>query len=180
MLLPAHKLPGAFTLLELLIALLVVATISLFAIPSFNHLFSSIRMHSNLNSLIHTFYTARQHTLASGIPTAVCRSSDAQQCIGNGDWAVGWLVFANRDNDDPPMLDPGETVLRVQNALPEMRISANRRAFIQRPADIRSTNGTFTWCDRRGAKYARALIVSYTGKPRLSETNANGSALSCN
>ena len=57
-------------------------------------------------------------------------------------------------------------------------ITANRASFQFRPFFWRSTNGTVTFCDERGVAAARAVIVSYTGRPRVSDRGP-GRALTC-
>ena len=109
----------------------------------------------------------------------MCRTLDGQRCDNRAAWHDGWLLFANTDGDDPPQIDPAETVLEAHPAVRNLHISANRRAFIMRPFGERSTNGTFTYCDSRGADHAQAVIVSYTGKPRKSISDAGGQPLKC-
>jgi len=169
----------AITLIELLVALAVLTIISIATVPGFSSVVRDIRMSSSVNELAHSLHRARQNARVTGVATAVCGSADGQQCQANGHWENGWLVFANTDADDPPRVDPGESVLDVHGAVPNMRIYANRRAFIMRPFGLRSTNGTLIWCDPRGAKYARAIVVSYTGKPRISDANSGGDHYSC-
>jgi len=167
------------TLTELLIALAVLAIISFTAIPGFSSVMHNIRMSSNVNELVHSLHRARQNARVTGIATAVCSSANGQQCQTNGGWENGWLVFANTDADDPPHVDPNERILDVRGPVPNMRIFGNRRAFIMRPFGHRATNGTLIWCSRFGAGYARAIVVSYTGKPRVSDTDARGREYVC-
>ena len=169
----------AITLIELLIALAVLAIISIAAVPGFSSIIHNIRMNSSVNELAHSLQRARQNARVTGVATAVCSSTDGQQCQLNGHWENGWLVFANTDADEPPRVDPGESILDARGAVPNMRVYANRRAFTMRPFGLRSTNGTLIWCDPRGDKYARAIVVSYTGKPRISDTNSSGGHYSC-
>jgi hypothetical protein len=39
--------------------------------------------------------------------------------------------------------------------------------------------GQFTFCDQRGAAFARVVIISSSGQPSLSEAQADGSAPAC-
>ena len=41
------------------------------------------------------------------------------------------------------------------------------------------TNGTTIFCDGRGAPAAKAVIVSYTGRPRVDRVDADGRPLHC-
>jgi type IV fimbrial biogenesis protein FimT len=136
-------------------------------------------MQNNVNELMHSLYTARQNANTTGISTALCGSSDGRQCSTTGEWTQGWLLFANNDDDEPPRIDAGEAVLTRSRLSPQLHLYANRDAFVMRPFGLRNTNGTLVWCDRRGATDARAVIVSFTGKPRSSSTAAGGQPLQC-
>ena len=72
----------------------------------------------------------------------------------------------NIDADTPPRVDPGERVLDVGGPFASGTITANRQVFRFRPFETRSTNGTLTFCDRRGVERSRSVVVSYTGRPR--------------
>jgi type IV fimbrial biogenesis protein FimT len=111
--------------------------------------------------------------------TVVCRSRAGRQCDPDAAWQDGWLVFANADRDHPPVVDPGEAVLAAGSGWRGGRIRANRRAFVFRAFELRSTNGTLVFCDARGAEFAKALIISYTGRPRVATTRPDGSPLRC-
>jgi type IV fimbrial biogenesis protein FimT len=58
-------------------------------------------------------------------------------------------------------------------------IVGNRPLFEFRPLLRRSTNGTVVFCDRRGTPAARAVIVSYTGRPRVDQVDPDGKPLVC-
>jgi len=170
---------SAMTLLELLLALAILAVVLVIAVPGLGTLLLNVRMQNNVNELIHSLHNARQNANATGISAALCGSVDGRQCSATYEWTRGWLLFANTDDDDPPRIDPGETVLASSRLSAQLRLYANRTAFVMRPFGLRNTNGTLVWCDRRGALSARAVIVSFTGKPRSSVTSASGLPLNC-
>jgi len=167
--------PG-FTLLELLVTLAVGAVLLTLAVPAFNSVVLDSRLTSAVNRFVHGMYVARHEALKSGADVALCRSSSGTQCTPAGRWETGFIVFVNRDQDDPPRVDSGEPILQVEGRLPAGAILANRSAFVFRPWG-RSVNGTLTFCDRRGNPSARAVVVSYTGRPRAASAGeANGAA----
>jgi len=169
---------SGYTLLELLITLAVGAVLVTLAIPAFTGLVLDSRLTTAVNRFVHGMYVARHEALKSGADVALCRSPSGKQCTQVGRWETGFIVFLNRDRDDPPRVDKGEPILQVEGALPAGSILANRSAFVFRPWG-RSVNGTLTFCDRRGTGRARAVVVSYTGRPRAtSAAEANG-ALKC-
>lgn len=167
------------TLIELLIVLGVFAILAMLSVSGFSTLLSKARMNSAVNGLVHSLHMARQISRTMGTTVAVCKSMDGQYCDDGADWHDGWLLFANLDDDTPPQIDPDEDILEVHEPVKNLRISANRHAFVMRPFGRRSTNGTFTYCDGRGANHAQAVIISYTGKPRKSFNDAAGQPLKC-
>jgi type IV fimbrial biogenesis protein FimT len=173
------KKPSGMTLIELLIGLATLSILVSLSVSGFSRLIDAARMNSNVNDLVHSFHTARQISRAKGTEITVCKSPDGQQCTTTGNWDDGWLIFANLDQDSPPQLDPGETLLEVHGSVTALNITSNRRAFSMRPFGKRSTNGTLIYCDRRGSESARSVIVSYTGKPRVSDKDASGRMLAC-
>ena len=44
---------------------------------------------------------------------------------------------------------------------------------------LRATNGTFVVCDEAGRVPPRALVVSYTGRPRVAMETPRGEPYSC-
>jgi len=167
------------TLFELLAALAVLGICFSLAASGFIRLRTGDAMTHSINNLAHAVHAARQRSLTTGSDIAICPSHSGQQCDSDANWSEGWLSFDNRDNDNPPQRDPDETILYATDEPANLRVEANRRAFIFRPFGLRSTNGTFIFCDRHRRLRPRALIISYTGKPRTSGTLSNGATPCC-
>lgn len=167
-----------WTLPETLAALAVVALLAA-ATPALRGLLLDARMTSAVNSLVHAIHLARQQAHVSLRDVVVCRGAAGVQCAPAGNWSSGWLVFVNFDRDDPPVIDPGEPVLHATDPQSLRSVQSNRRAFVMRPFSLRATNGTVVFCDERGTAHARAVIVSYTGRPRAATRSAGGRPLTC-
>ena len=110
---------------------------------------------------------------------SICPSSDGTQCRPGRDWSAGWIMFSNYDNDSPPQVDPDEPILQVHRVSAAVRLTANRRAFTLRATVKRATNGTIVACDIHSRVPARALIISYTGRPRVALKNTRGQPYTC-
>jgi len=58
-------------------------------------------------------------------------------------------------------------------------VLANRDTLSFRPFGQMGVTASFTFCDDRGATAARAVIISQTGRPRVSQLDASGGPLTC-
>ena len=170
---------SGFTVAELLVSLAISAILASLTFSGFTQLVASMRIHSNVNNLVHVLHLARQTAWQHGNDVVLCASANHLQCDPAADWHEGWLLFSNFDRDNPPQRDPNEPIHQIGQPAQNLEISANRRAFVMRPFSRRSTNGTLAYCDRRTPVAGKAVIVSYTGKPRISATYPNGNQLHC-
>jgi type IV fimbrial biogenesis protein FimT len=164
--------PTGFTLIELLVTLLLLTIAATLGVPAFSNLLLEMRMTTQVNRLVRAVHLAKQAAHMTLSQTALCKSADGRQCGNTPHWHDGWIVFVNRDADYPPRVDPGERVLDVGDPYPSGTIAGNRLNFVFRPFATRSTNGTLTFCDRRGVTRSRAIVISYTGRPRVTHSDA--------
>ena len=171
---------SGMTLTELLFTLLVVATVLGWGLPGVEALVADSRQTADINAFVTAVQLARSESAKRGRPVVLCNTADYTIC-GNGGvgYGAGWMVFVNEDAADPPVRSDDEPLLYGYQPGSEGPIVSNRRLFEFRAHRKRSTNGTVTFCDRRGADAARALIVSYTGRPRVSATGPGGRVLEC-
>lgn len=171
--------PSGFSLIELLIALAVLALLAGIGVPTFGRFVLEARMTAQVNQLVHGIHLARAQALQRGRDVVLCPSSDGRACTPGQRWDEGFIVFVNVDRDHPPQVDPEEPVLQVGPPFRNGTIGANRTTFVFRPAGRRSVNGTLTLCDRRGPAGGRAIIVSYTGRPRTVSATTSDTAINC-
>lgn len=168
------------TLLELLVALGIAAILLGVGAPALRDLHLDAQRTDAMNALVRALHLARTESLRNGQVVAVCPTGGDSRCTDDADtWARGWQVFVNTDNDQPARRDSDEIVLLDHGPTAGAQITSNRAAFQYRPFNRRSTNGTLVYCDDRGDQAARALIVSYTGRPRIASRDASGRALNC-
>ncbi len=168
-----------FTLYELLLTVVLIAIIGSIAIPSFSAITARQRQRVEIDALFHAIHLARKESIMRRKVVSLCPSRDGQSCSPGKDWSDGWLMFENTDRDSPPRLDSAETLLRQHRVSSNVRISANRSGFTLRATFLRATNGSFVFCDSQGRIAPRALVVSYTGRPRVASLKTNGEAYTC-
>jgi type IV fimbrial biogenesis protein FimT len=137
------------------------------------------RQAAEINALFHAIHLARKESIVQRQTVSLCASADGRTCAGGTDWSAGWIVFRNADSDSPPAVDAGEFVIQAHTVDPRMRIKSNRRGFTLRATVRRATNGTLVVCDAADRARPKALVVSYTGRPRVASERSNGTWYSC-
>ena len=168
-----------FSLYELLLALTLIAVLVGIGLPSFGAMAARNRISVEINALFHAIHLARKESIMRRQVVSICPSVDSRTCRSENDWSQGWIMFNNRDRDSPPQRDPSEPLLRVHLVDDTVTISANRRTFTLRSTQKRATNGTFVVCDRAARAVPKALVVSYTGRPRAAFRTTRGEPYSC-
>jgi type IV fimbrial biogenesis protein FimT len=159
------------TLVELLVVLGVIAVIAGFAVPLFSGLLLDSRRTAAVATALHAVNLARQLAAIRGEAIRLCGSRDAQQCSGVADWSGGLLVA-----------DAGDSLRRslpFPDAAGDSAIRANRQDVTFEGGTGFATPATLTICDRRGGASARAIIISRSGRPRVSERDAGDGPIAC-
>jgi type IV fimbrial biogenesis protein FimT len=175
------KAHAGLTLIELLIAVAVVATLAAVAAPAFSGGLEAGRASDARASLLASLMTAANKAAITGSHGVLCPSRDGETCLDSADWSAGWLVFL--DSNGSRDLEGGERLLRIQPALAgkvRLRSTVGRtRIVFQGNGGNAGSNATFTLCDGRGPKRARALIMSNAGGLRDGEATAANLAATC-
>ncbi len=174
-----HSRNRGFTLYELVVTMGLVAILFALGVPSFAATIARQRQHVEIDALFHAVHLARKESIMRRKVVSLCPSLDGNTCSPSRDWSQGWLMFENKDRDSPPSVDSGEPVLTRHVVAEGIRISANRRTFTLRATFLRATNGTFVVCDISNRIPPKALVISYTGRPRVARRKTNGDAYSC-
>ncbi len=174
-----HARDCGYSLLELVMTIAVAALVLTLGLPSFSALKARSAQRVELDALFHAVHRARKASIMRKQVVSLCPTADGTTCRPGTDWSGGFLVFVNTDRDEPPELDDGEILLDRHLAGRYAKITANRRGFTLRATFLRATNGTLVVCDRAGRVAPRALVVSYTGRPRVADRSPRGAAYSC-
>ena len=102
-----------FTLVELIVAIVILAILVGIAIPSFTDLIRNNQTSSQTNEFIRDINLARSEAVKRGTRVIVCKSTNGNGCTG-GNWEQGWIIFA--DNNANGSVDAQETI-RVNQGL---------------------------------------------------------------
>ncbi len=163
------------TLMELLVTVALVAALVTLGVPAFSGWIRHNALVAEANRFVSTLHLGRSEAIKRGRTLTIGRQ---------GDWANGWTVFVDLDEDG--QRDSGEVVLRRAGPLREgftlvgnfhVADSVSYRATGQtRKPSGAFQMGTFTLCDDTGtanARHARAIVISSTGRPRVSRAQAD-------
>jgi type IV fimbrial biogenesis protein FimT len=173
------SLSDGFTLPELMTSLAVMAIVLAWGVPAFRDLTRDTARGSEVGLFLQAVHLARSEAIKRNGVVTLCPSRDGSQCTGDPDWHSGWIVFVNLDRDSPAARDTGEPLVRAYPAWDRGAILANRDALSFRPFGQSGVTATVTFCDERGSAAARAVIISQSGRPRISDRSASGGALAC-
>ena len=169
-----------FTLPELVFTLAIIAGLLGFGVPTFRELQRNAARTREVNQFIQAVYLARSEAIKRNGVVSLCPSADGQRCAPAGTpWHAGWIVFVNLDRDSPAVRDDDEELLRVYAPWSGGSVSANRGTLSFRPFGQMGVTATVTFCDERGPPAARAVIISQTGRPRVSARSASNGPLTC-
>ena len=169
-----------FTLWELLCTVSVSGLLVALGVPSFHRFLLDARRTADVNAFVLAVQVARTEAAKRGEAVVLCPSRDGLRCANDEQgYGAGWIVFYDKDSKSPPQRSDTEPLIYAYR--PEIlgSIVGNRPYFDFRPIMRRSTNGTLVFCDERGGPAARAVIVSYTGRPRVDTVDSDGKRLAC-
>lgn len=168
------KLHQGFTIIELMIAILVLALLITVAIPSFGSFIGNNRLTTQSNSFHSALLYTRSEAVKRNERVTMCwtgNETSANPCgsAGTG-WSDGWIIFVDSDEDN--QRDSTETILRSQESMSGGSTLAETggASVIAYLSDGRAATGnlTFKFCssDNNDA-YTRELKISPLGSPRV-------------
>lgn len=168
------------TLSELLLTLATVGVLLTLALPAMQRLVQSNRVIAESNQLLRAVHIAKIEAAKHFREVVICPSSASRSCEQNQQsWNKGWLVFVNEDKDRPIQVDANERILIEHRVAAEIEVVSNRPMFAFHHYSKRSTNGTVLFCNRRLPSLTRAVVISYTGRPRVASQRNNGNPYRC-
>jgi len=118
------KEPG-FTLVELLIAIVVVTILLAAGAPAFKDFIKNNRVTSLINGHVSVIQLARSEALKRGTNMVVCASDNQTSCSGKDTWADGWILFSDLNLNNAPDVGTGacleteDCIVKKRTGLPE-------------------------------------------------------------
>lgn len=169
---------AGLTLMELLVAIAVLGVLLSIGVPAFGNFAVDSRLASATNRFVSAIHLARSEAVRRNARVTLCPSGDGVSCATGGEWAQGWIVFA--DLDSTGERDSGEPILAVGQGIGGgVQITGNTpvRHYISyiglgatRRANGALQMGTVTLC---AGTEGRQVIISRTGRPRVQHGGCN-------
>lgn len=165
-----------FTLIEMMIALVVLAITIALGAPMMQTQLHQNRLRAESSRLLGAINLARSEAVMRNLPVSLCPSAMATTGVPkcSGTYSGGWIVFANPGKDR--VVDPvSDQVLQVFESLPPgyrlTNRAATREAFelINYLADGSShSNRTLMFCPPPGVPVqALGVIINIVGRARV-------------
>ena len=157
------RLQCGVTLIELLVAISIMAILMLIGAPSFQSMIVSNRLTSEANALVSTLSLARTEAIKRNRQVAVVAETA-------GVWNDGWKIVVDSDGDG--VFDNDE--IQHYGAI-NRSIKIINRGFINRvayrPDGRSSNNGHFDICSLSSDTDYREVII-FTGRVRVATQNS--------
>lgn len=175
---------SGFTLIELMIAIALVAILLATAVPALEDFTNDARQTGAINDFVAAIHLARNTAITTNSRVTMCASASGTNCELTA-WENGWIVFGDLNANGS--LDVGERIVSASSAVEGLDIQSGEfpASLMYRPNGRAMTNaltgnsGEFAVCDFRGVEHAKVILVELSGRPRMSETRANGAPPSC-
>ena len=161
-----------FTLIELIITLTIVAILSTIAAPSMTSFVQNNRLRTQVNDLVVDLSFARSEATKQKLNIGICTGTVGGGCDSTLTWQSGRLVFLDADNSSS--WNAGDTVLRSRSTLEGNNTLVNTTTGGKiiifgssgNVANPGTGDGTYAFCDRRGASNGRGVELLNTGRVR--------------
>lgn len=159
------------TLIEIMVVAALVAIVATLAAPSMSERIVRNRVDSYISALHQTVLVARNTAISMHKPVTVCPSLDGLRCSNN--WADGHMVFIDQNGNR--LMDAEDGIQAFHQGV-HSDDTLQWKAFQHKlTLQFLSTgitahqNGSFVVCGLADPKFARAVIITKMGRPRLSQ-----------
>jgi len=171
-----------FSLIELITTLSIASILLALGIPSFQTLIQNNRMTATINTIVSHLNMARSEAIKRGVRVVLCPSADGVGCKNTIIWDENIIMFT--DNNKSGAFEPKDKLLRHINISSDPILIhstvGRRKAAYDANGFSMGMNVTITFCDTTEKIDPKAIIVSNSGRPRISDTKYGGDPLDCN
>ncbi|MEM1243571.1 MAG: GspH/FimT family protein [Pseudomonadota bacterium] len=151
----------AFTLIELIVVLIIIAAVALFSLPKLHYLYARYIVDLHVREMQSILDFARSSAIHSGRSTVLCASLDRKHC--NAQINRSWILFFLADKVD--VVEQPSQLIKVYSSDYKGHWQFNRNFLIRFASNgkLSSQNGTLTYTF---GKYTGKVILSKSGRIR--------------
>lgn len=157
--------PRGFTLLELLCVLSIAAVLLALALPAVRRPLATAAVRAAASQTLAGLALARRTALASGKAVTLCLTADLARCDLTG---REWMLFLNQEGGALDRREAGEVLLRRWPLQRGVLVSGTRPYAWYLPQPRAAATVSMHFCHPAAPATARSVIVSQTGRPRIS------------
>ncbi len=182
---------AGFSIIELMIVIAIASVLAAVALPALKDWQRNANRTAAVTTLLASVHLARSEAVKRNSRVAICPSDDAAAvdaaCSGNKDFADGWIVFVDANNDLDHGDDADEEVLAAVTAINtnfSVMTTNGETGLYYRPNGRMVTSGNndttdFNVCDDRGADQGRVVSITNSGRPQSGVAAADGTVPQC-
>ncbi|MGV8959384.1 MAG: GspH/FimT family pseudopilin [Stenotrophomonas sp.] len=162
------------SLIELLVAVAVIAVLLAVGAPSFQKLQQRTRATTTFHLLTTSMAIARMTAVKHHAPVTVCPSRDGRYCRDDTVWDDGWIVYSDSGRTKQPE-NVSSVLHRFDRVGPGIALrSTTGRTFVRfQPSGMaQGSNVSLRLCSRNAGIHLGSVIVNNAGRSRT-ERNAN-------
>jgi type IV fimbrial biogenesis protein FimT len=151
---------SGLTLIELIFGLAIIAILAGLAMPGFRQTLRAAAVRAATYELLAGLQQTRGGSIVESQPALLCPSDSAGNCLPPATAGAFWRWSIET---------PGRLPELEGRALPEGVVALSSRSPIRfSPNALSASNATLTICDLQGIAPPRAIIISVTGRARIS------------
>jgi type IV fimbrial biogenesis protein FimT len=174
-----------FTLVEMLMVISIISTLTYLAAPMMTGAMNSVRLSSASNVMLAGIHLARSEAIKRNSRVVLCKSGDGVSCSLTGGWEQGWIIFHDGNNNGLREIDE-QIITREARLATSVRLTGNQnvaRYLSFSPTGATKTvggsfqAGTLTVCNQSASRNeARQIVLNAVGRPRVQKATLTSCA----
>lgn len=169
-----RKSARGLTLVELMLVVALLGTLTVVAVPGFQSLQQQTQMRSEATRLLAALNLARSEAVRRNLPVSLCPSGYAVSGVlsCDGDYSTGWIVFSNPGRSAE--VNAGGLVQAYAPMHPQLQLSNRSGTLLTdelitfMPDGSAGRNRTLMICSRAQPQLASwSLVMNIVGRSRL-------------
>ena len=175
------KQQTGLTIIELMIAIAVLSIVLSIGVPSFERIMVTNQLAGQANNFISSINFARSEAVKRKQDIVICHTGPSNDCSGSDGYEDGWMVYVDIDRD--ASFDSGTETIIWSNDELSSNLALTGDGNLQDEIVFRGSgrpeagyNGSLTLCKDNELTKSRVLVISLTGRVRVTELGPNGIA----